>query len=67
MSGRLGPLICDVCRVVAVRADTAVYAIVCPCCGNRALEYLWMYTEAEQAEIQARTRFVDFVAGNPSK
>jgi hypothetical protein len=63
MSGRLGPLICDACRVESQRTASVVYDLACPACGTRALEYLWMYTEAEQAEIRANTQLYQFLAG----
>jgi RNA polymerase subunit RPABC4/transcription elongation factor Spt4 len=59
----LGPLICVECEIFAREHDQQDY-YVCPRCGSQVLEYLWMYTEAEQARIADNDKFYRFVRGD---
>lgn len=63
----LGPLVCPECLVYAAQVTTNQWGAskwTCPQCGNdEVLEYMWMFTEAQQEQIATNSRFVRFVAG----
>lgn len=62
----LGPLICPDCLVYAHNNTGYNNDLTCPLCNTDVLEYLWMFTAAEQQEIAKNTRFINFVQGkNP--
>ena len=58
----MGPLLCVECEIFARENDGQDYYL-CPRCGSDVLEYLWMYTEEEQARILKTDRFYRFVKG----
>lgn len=58
----LGPTICCRCQVFADRS--APNEDRCPVCGrDDDLEYLWMFTEEQQAKVLANSKFYRFVLG----
>jgi hypothetical protein len=66
----LGPMACSGCLVYAdlvIEKRQEGYGPkewVCPSCGNdHSLDYLWMFTEAEQASITANSKLIRFVQG----
>ena len=58
----MGPLLCVECEIFAREHDGQDYSL-CPRCGSDVLEYLWMYTEEEQARILKTDKFYRFVRG----
>lgn len=61
----LGPPICPECFVYAglVKTNDGPGEFVCPCCGTRAVDYLFMFTEEEQKQVSVNNKFVRFVKG----
>lgn len=57
----LGPSICLHCELHLVLTDHQWH---CPKCGETDyIDYLWMFTEAEQERIRNNTKLYMFVAG----
>ena len=59
----MGPLLCVDCEIFARDNELLEDYYRCPRCGGDTLEYLWMYTEEEQARIRATDKFYRFVKG----
>ena len=61
----LGPLICPECLVYAdlVKDNDGPGEWRCPCCGSEALDYYFMFTDAEQAQVSVNQKFIRFIAG----
>lgn len=61
----LGPLICPQCLVYAdlIKSNDGPGDWTCPCCGSGAVDYMWMFTDSEQAKVSSNTQFVNFVKG----
>jgi hypothetical protein len=58
----LGPSVCLHCELALVLDDNHQWH--CPKCGETDyIDYLWMFTEAEQQRIQNNTKFYRFVSG----
>jgi hypothetical protein len=63
----LGPVVCPECLVCADLVTTNQWGAskwTCPQCSNtEALDYMWMFTEEQQAQVTKNSRFIKFITG----
>ena len=60
----VGPVCCPTCMIFVDTEHSNDYKDWrCSSCGTDVLEYLWLFTDAEQRQIAVNSKFIRFVQG----